>query len=201
MAKEIILASESQNRQILFSSLGIPFRVIASDIDEGAIEEKDPIKKVQEIARAKAHSVAEIANGLIIAADTFSIYNGRRYQKPKNLDEAKEILHELSEKEGMSVTGVCVLDTETEKEITDFRIVKIRCKKLTDEEIEYYIHNKPVTEWAAAYNPLDDLSSKIFQPVGKYPYKVAYYGIGIDIVVKALQEVGFHPDPKVFIAE
>lgn len=200
MSKEIILASGSENRRALLTALGIPFRVVPSEIDEDAIQIQDPIKRVQEIATAKARAVGENIGGLIIAADTFAVYNGRQYQKPRNLDEARLMLQELSGKRGRSITGICIFDSETHEEVIDHRIVHMQCKILTPEEIEQYIQTRPVTQWAAAYNPLDDLSSIIFKPVGHYAYKIEYYGLPIDIVVESVRKIGFNVDLSNFRA-
>lgn len=198
MSKEIILASGSENRKMLLSSLGLPFKVQVSNIDEDAIEEEDPIIRVEKIARAKAHAVAREAKGLIIAADTFAVYNNRVYQKPKTINEARHMLMELSGKDGQSITGICILDTETGSELVDHRIVDMHCNNITETEINLYIQTKPVTEWAATYNPLDELSSKIFVPVGTYTYKIAYYGLPVDIVSDAVEKIGFQVDLSKF---
>ena len=200
MSKEIILASGSENRRTLLTALGVPFRVVPSEIDEDAIQIQDPIKRVLEIASVKAHTIGEKIGGLIIAADTFAVYNGRQYQKPGNLDEARHMLQELSGKRGKSITGICILDSEIHEEVLDHRIVHVQCKMLTPQEIEQYIQTRPVTQWAAAYNPLDDLSSRIFKPVGHYTYKIEYYGLPIDIVAESVRKIGFNVDLSKFRA-
>lgn len=170
--------------------MGVAFEVIPSRIDEKTLQDPDPIKMVQCIAKAKAEAVAVDHNGVIIAADTFAIYNGHQYGKPSNSEDASRMLRELSGQTGEAVTGICIINTHRNEKIVDYRSVTMQCVQLTDEEIDYYVHNKPVTEWAAAYNPLDELSSRIFRPVGTYEYKTEYYGLPVDIVAEALGRVG-----------
>ena len=186
----VILASQSENRRQLLSSLGITFSVIPSQIDEEAIDRHDLGKKVQAIAQAKARQVAAEHHGLIIAADTFSVYNGKQYHKPKNLDEAREMLRQFSGQIGHVLSGVCVINTQTSSEVTSLSILDIKCRELAETEIEDYITRCPVTEWAAAYNPLDPISLTIFQVLGQHPYRIEYYGIGIETVVKKRQRAG-----------
>lgn len=200
MSKEIILASGSENKRRLLESMGLPFKVIPSEIDEEQIINSDPLTKVQMIAKAKAYAVAENNSGLIIAADTISVYDGKEYQKPASKEDAKKMLRELSGKTGQAITGICVLDTETHEEKVSYSIVNMACKELTDKEIDYYVRTRPVTEWAAAYNPLDDLSVQIFRPVGKYVYKIEYYGLPIDVVSDVLRKIGSEVDLSKFKA-
>ena len=200
ISKEIILASGSENKRRLLESIGLPFKVIPSEIDEKQIINSDPLARVQMIAKAKAYAVAENNSGLIIAADTISVYDGKEYHKPTSKKDAKKMLRELSGKIGQAITGICVLDTEVHKEKVSHSIVNMACKELTDKEIDYYVRTKPVTEWAAAYNPLDDLSVQFFRPVGKYVYKIEYYGLPIDVVSDALREIGFEVDLSKFKA-
>ena len=189
--KEVILASGSENRRKLMESLGVPFRVVTSNIDEQEIQDTDPLLKVEKIAQAKAHAVKGFTSGIIIAADTISIYNGKEYPKPTSKDDARRMLRGLSGQNGMAITGVCILDIETQKEILSHTIVNMSCEEMSDEEINVYVENKPVTEWAAAYNPLDELSLKYFHPIGEYLYKLEYYGLGIDILLIELRKAGF----------
>lgn len=186
----IILASQSENRHQLLSSLGVEFSVIPSQVSEEAIDHHDLGKKVQAIAQAKARQVAANHQGLIIAADTFSVYNGRQYQKPKDLDEARVMLRQFSGHTGQVLSGVCVINTHTPREVTALSILDIQCRKLNEAEIEDYVARCPVTEWAAAYNPLDPISLTIFQALGTHPYRIEYYGIGIETVVAELQRAG-----------
>ncbi|MEK7451202.1 MAG: Maf family protein [Patescibacteria group bacterium] len=195
---EIILASGSRNRRMVLESLGIPFRVVPSNIGEEKIHESDPIKKVQKIARLKAQAVATQHKGLIIAADTFGLFDDREFQKPASIAIAREMLQAMSGKTGQFLTGICIINTERLRETTTFRAVTVRCKKLTYEEIENYIRKRPVTDWAAAYNPLDKLSSSIFKPLGDHAYRIEYHGLPLDVLAEELKSVGIKIDLSKF---
>jgi len=190
----VILASQSENRRQLLSSLGIAFSAVPSHIDEEAIDHHDLGKKVQAIAQAKARQVVAEHRGLIIAADTFSVYNGKQYHKPKDLGEAKEMLREISGHIGHVLSGVCVINTQEPREVLALSTLDIQCRKLSEPEIEDYVTRCPVTEWAAAYNPLDPISLTIFKVLGHHPYRIEYYGIGIETVVAELRRAGVAVD-------
>lgn len=186
----VILASQSENRRQLLSSLGVEFSVVPSDVDEEAIDDPDLGKKVQAIAQAKARQVASSHEGLIIAADTFSAYGGAQYHKPRDLDEAREMLRIFSGTVGNALNGVCVINTRVPREVTALRVLDISCRELSEAEIEDYVTRCPVTKWAACNNPLDPASRSVFKILGQHQYKIEYYGIGIETVVEELRRVG-----------
>lgn len=196
----IILASQSKNRRQVLSSLGISFIVMPSMIDEEKIRAETPEELVRAIACAKAREVASRTQGIIIAADSFSIYGGRQYQKPKTRDEAKAMLQQFSGQTGRTLNGVCVINTYEQREVSDTNELLVQCEVLSEEQISEYIATKPVTEWAAAHNPLDPVSASMFRPIGQMKYKREYYGIGIETVIGELRRAGVSFDVSVAMA-
>ncbi len=197
----VVLASQSKNRRELLESLKVNFTVIPSNIDEEKIISDTLREKARILALLKARNVAKKTSGIIVAADTFSVYAGKQYHKPKDLEDARKMMKELSGKKGCVLTGICIIDSSKSKEISEINVVSLQCKKLTEKEINHYISTRPVTEWAAAYNPLDNLSIKIFTPIKKYPYRIEYYGIGIETLTRELKNAGVYFDPSAAIAE
>jgi len=190
----VILASGSKNRQLLLNLLGISFEVISSYIDEKSIQEENPIQKVQKIALLKASQVASQHEGIIIAADTFAVINNEHYEKPIDLDQAKRMLLKLSGQALRSLTGICVINTVRHTTRVTYRALDIQVADLTDDIIEQYITTKPVTEWAAAYNPLDEFSAQLFHSVNGYTNGLEY-GLPLDIVVEELRATNISLDP------
>jgi septum formation protein len=190
---DVILASTSRNRKALLNMLGVTYREIASNFDEESVVTEDPVMKVREIAFAKAKNVSTQYKGIIISGDTFTILNGKEYQKPKSKEEAKEMLREMGGKKGISITGICIINTETGLEYVTHREVAIECAVLSEEELEQYVNDKPVTDWAAAYNPLDELSSRVFYAVNGYSYGLEF-GLPADVIAEELKKVGIDVD-------
>ncbi len=122
--------------------------------------------------------------------------NNKIYEKPYDLEEASNMLMSMSGRIGFSIYGVCILNTYERRKIIAHRTLKIQCKKLERKEIDDYVLKKPVTEWAAAYNPLDDESAKIFQIIDGYEYGMEY-GIPISIILPELERVGIKVNPSV----
>jgi septum formation protein len=186
----IILASGSHNRSRILESLGVKFEAVPSNVDERSVHERNLVRKAEKIAQLKARAVASEREGIIIAADTFGVLNGSELQKPKDLYDAHQMLKKESGKKIKIITGMCVIDTRNGKETKISRTAFVRCKKLTDAEIDHYIKTRPVTEWAGAYNPQDKASSKLFAPVSKYAYGMERFSLPIDVLASTLKSVG-----------
>lgn len=193
MLTEIILASESKNRRTLMDLLKIPYKVIPSNFDEESITNADLKERVKGIALGKAASVAVSHQGLIIAADTFNIFNNKAYQKPSDLDHARAMLRAISGKTGYSLTGVCMINTRLKSRVLETRTIRVACKELSNEQIEDYINACPVTSWACAYNPVDSYSATIFQPVDRYRYGMEY-GLPLDVLAQGFKQIGLSLD-------
>ena len=99
----MILASKSSARRQLLESAGIQFVVEAPDIDERQLDSHfqsegarpDQIARALACAKAAAVSTA-IESQLVLGADQVLSLNGRRFNKPKHLDEAADQLQRLS---------------------------------------------------------------------------------------------------------
>ena len=146
----IILGSRSPRRRELLSDLGLNFKVIPTNQ-----EEKFPKKLQNEgiaefLAKQKTIFLSNHLknNDLLITADTIVIFNHLLLNKPKNNTDAFKILSTLSNNAHKVITGVCIKTLK--KEVVFSTTTKITFKKLSDQEINYYITN---------YNPLDKAGS------------------------------------------
>jgi len=98
---------------------------------------------VKHNAVLKAKDVARrVKKGVVIGADTL-VYGGNKkiIGKPKNLKDAKKILHTLFLKPHWVYTGVAVVDCQTQKTIVDYEKTKVFMIPLTNKEIDQY-HRK-----------------------------------------------------------
>ena len=102
MTRSLILGSGSAVRAMLLSQAGVEFEVVTSEVDEDAI--KDEFSKSEQLgdtefatdklalklAEAKALAVAsKHPDAIVIGADQILSCEGRRFDKPKSLDEAR----------------------------------------------------------------------------------------------------------------
>ncbi len=149
--QKIILASKSPRRAYLLKELGLNFEVYTKDVDESFPEEL----KAQEIPlylckkKAEAFKDELTDNTIVITADTIVWVDGQVLNKPENFEDAVRMLQLLSGKMHEVFTGVCL--TSKNKTQSFYAATKVYFKKLSQEEIEYYINNYNPYDKAGAY--------------------------------------------------
>ena len=151
----IVLGSQSPRRKELLKLAGFDFRVLDIDYEETLPEQIFSISDIPiYLAEQKAlHAKGLGEKDLLITADTLVFLDGKILGKPKDTNEAFEMLSSLSGKMHEVITGVCLkYDTWTEL-LCDAS--KVYFKELDAEEIEYYIENFSVLDKAGAYGAQD----------------------------------------------
>lgn len=149
---QIVLASNSPRRKELLQRMGVNFKVrTLFGIDESFPDSLRGEDIVCYISRNKAEayrsSMAE--NELLITADTIVYLDGEVMGKPKNAEQAKEMLHKLSGKTHQVITGVTIV---TAKRTENFGVTsQVKFAELTDEEINFYVDNYLPFDKAGAY--------------------------------------------------
>jgi septum formation protein len=107
--KPLILASASPRRQGYFQDLGLKYRVCPADINEELLSEENPRDFVQRMAMQKASAIMNLYPGSwVVAADTVINLAGLVLGKPKNCEDAVSMLMQLSGKEHLVQTGICL---------------------------------------------------------------------------------------------
>ena len=155
-SKKLILASASPRRAELLRLIGLNFKVIPSSIQEDGINEQDPVSYVLQLSLAKAKDVAsKIADGLIIGADTIVVLDGKILGKPKDENEAKEMLKRLSGRTHEVFTGFAVVDKPGGRTTSDYESTKVHFRELRDWEIESYVKTQNPMDKAGAYGIQD----------------------------------------------
>ena len=149
----IILASKSPRRIELLSGLGIKPEILPSDVDENIDEVTDkPTEAVTLLAYRKAQACAQAVrdeNALIIAADTLVYKDSRLLGKPRDKDEAFEMLRTLSGDSHSVYTGICVCYGGKFSKVAVE--TKVFFRDLSDSEIENYIESGEPMDKAGAY--------------------------------------------------
>lgn len=127
--KKIILASKSPRRIDLLSKMGIKFEAVPSNYEESLNENLPAEEVAKELALGKAKDVAaSYPNAFIIGSDTVVAINSRQMEKPKDLDEAREMLTALAGRESTVCTGVAIISIERGIEIVDVDTTKVYFK-------------------------------------------------------------------------
>lgn len=166
MNRKIILASQSKQRFNLLKALSLPIEALPADIDEQAVPFTNQYDKAEKIALAKAQKVAlKYENAIIVAADTFCYVQGKILEKPKNIEEAREMLAFQSGKEIEALTGYAFLDTKLNLQVSGCEKVLVKMRHLGADEIERYVTNEPVLTWSAAFSPAYDSGMALIESI------------------------------------
>ena len=148
--KPLILASGSPRRAKILRDLGVEFEIVKTEAAEVLIPH-DPVRTVTENALAKLRAAVSSAGRAILAADTIVWFDNRIYGKPRDLDEAKEFLRELSGQTHVVFTGVAFRAPDgTERTACVESHVKFR--ELSEAMIEEYVARVHPTDRAGAYD-------------------------------------------------
>ena len=133
---------------------GFSFTVISPDIEESFPLEM-PIKDVPRyLAEKKARALlATIQQEIIIAADTVVILGTTILNKPEDRRGAIEMLQLLSGQTHSVITAVCLLGID-KMDCFDDR-TEVTFKKLSVQEIEFYIDTYKPYDKAGAYGAQD----------------------------------------------
>ncbi|MDP3740987.1 MAG: Maf family protein [bacterium] len=194
MPQKIILASSSVQRQSLMRALNIPFEIIPAEIDEQTIRDRDLSKQAEKIARAKAEAVSKQHKGIIIAGDTFTVLDGNALEKPKDVEEARQMLRLLSGKKGVNHNGFCYLDKKNNINYSTTASAEFRFRELSQMEIDAYVSKFPVTTWAAAFSPAYIYVMTLIAEM-KGTFTGFSHGLPIEILVPLLKKSGFGVHP------
>ena len=146
----VILASKSPRRKELMELLKIPFEVIVSDIEEQIDPENDLVKEIEKLSFQKAQAVYENhPDALVIGSDTIVKIGNKVLGKPHSLEEAKEMLHLLSDNTHEVVTGVTILFNGNRETFSS--VAEVTFYPLGEEEIEEYVLSNEPMDKAGSY--------------------------------------------------
>ena len=152
MIKPIVLASSSPRRKELLEKIGLNFIIDAAEINEDHGRRIKPAELAKTISLEKAKAVADRhPRSIIIAADTFGVMDGRLLGKPRDEEEARDMLLRMSGRRHSVITGFTILDTETGKSISEAVETRVYFRKLGREEIESYVKTGEPLDKAGAY--------------------------------------------------
>lgn len=156
----LILGSQSPRRRELMAGLDIPFTCVTIDADESYPADLQAGDIPLYISRAKARAYAGQLqpDDLLITSDTIVWLNGQMLGKPQSKTEAKHMLAQLSGQTHQVYTAVCFtwLNTTPHHVAQPLHDSFVDCtdvtfRKLTAEEIDYYVEKYMPLDKAGAY--------------------------------------------------
>lgn len=189
--KKIILASGSPRRKQLLELAEIPFEVMVSETDESYPANLSSPEIAMHIAENKAMAVQSTLISrhnsdaqTIVAADTVVVLGNEIIGKPKDRQNAIQILSNLSGKTHKVITGVCILSGSEKNVFAEETEVEFYPLSLS--HIEYYVdHYKPYDK-AGAYAIQEWIGAIGIKSIKGDFYNVM--GLPVSRVVKELEE-------------
>jgi septum formation protein len=186
---KIILASASPRRADLLKTVGVEFEVAPSQVQERPHADEAPPDYITRLARAKVIAVArKRESGLVIGADTIVVLDGRVLGKPRDEEDAEDMLRQLSGRWHAVMTGVALYDIATRREVADYDKTLVRFAHLTDREIEWYSRSGEPMDKAGGYAIQGQGALFIEEIAGNY-FNVV--GLPIPLVYRLARRLGY----------
>lgn len=185
--RRLILASQSPRRRFFLKELKLDFETCVKEVDETYPLHLQGREISEYLAKLKAAPFNQNLRpeDILITADTIVWLNGKALGKPKTKNEAFDMLRSLSGKKHEVISSVAL--TTHKKQIIISDITEVNFKKLSDDEINFYIDTfKPfdkagsygIQEWIG-YIGIKNIKGSYFNVMG-FPVQKFY---------KALHEI------------
>lgn len=149
---KVILASGSPRRRELMAGLGVNYEVrMLPDVDESYPDTLQGEEIPLYIAKEKADAYIPMMqpDELIITADTIVWLDGKVLGKPRDREDALQMLRTMSGRTHEVFTGVCITTTDWQRSFT--AQTEVRFATLSEDEIIYYVDNFKPMDKAGAY--------------------------------------------------
>ena len=169
-----ILASASPRRKELLRLIVPEFEIITSSIEEKLKEGLTPQEQATNLAYKKAKDIYERTEGdrIVIGADTIVTKNEKIYGKPKDKNNAKQMIKELlgGDRTHNIITGLCaIINKEGNfKEYKLFDEVKVFLNCMSDNEIDRWLETGNAMDKAGAYGMQNEFCVFVNKIYGNY---------------------------------
>ena len=182
----VILASQSPRRIKLLKTIIENFLVIPSKTDEVCDINLSPEENAILLGRNKATSVAKYhPNNLIIGADTMVVLKNKIIGKPTDIENARQILRQLSGQEHEVITGITVVHSQI---LSASKISRVRMKNLSLKDINSYVESGESMDKAGAYAIQGEGSFLVESYSGSYTNII---GLPMELLEDLLQKSNF----------
>lgn len=147
----IILASGSPRRQQFFRDLDLDFEIRLKEVEEiypPNLTEED-ITDYLAVLKSDAFEGELSDKDILITSDTIVWHENKALGKPKDYDDAFQMLQSLSNKTHLVITSVC-FKTKYKTEVIS-ETTKVTMHPLSELEIEYYLNKYQPYDKAGSY--------------------------------------------------
>lgn len=183
----VILASGSPRRQELLKALDFDFT-----IDIRPVKEDYPNHLVKQEITDYLAALKSIPfqndlkpEDILITSDTIVWHKNKALGKPKNADEAFDMLQSLCDDTHEVYSSICFTTTKSQR--TVHHVTQVTFGNLTEDEIRYYIQNFKPFDKAGAYGIQDWLGKVAVSKIDGSYFNVM--GLPVHLVYKSLKEI------------
>jgi septum formation protein len=182
----LVLASTSPRRYQILSLLNLPFLMVSPDVPEVALAGRSPAQETRLHAQSKAAALAaRFPEAVLIGSDTLISLDGAKIGKPKDVDDARDILRRLRGRAHEVVTAVAMVQGTRTVEAVE--TARVRMRAFSDQELEAYLTTGDSLDKAGAYSVQGLGRSLIAGLDGDY---LAVMGLPLRAVGTGLRELG-----------
>ena len=187
----LILASASPRRAELLRWAGYTFDVVVASVDESIRPGESPSAYVRRLAADKSAAVLGVARPVIsphqpvvLGADTTVVVDGEILGKPRDDEEAADMLRRLSGKAHQVLTGVSL--RQGAHEVGRVETTTVVFSVLNDEDVAWYIASGEGRDKAGGY-AIQGLASRFIPSIsGSYSNVV---GLPVACVAELLRSL------------
>ena len=185
----LLLASNSPRRKELLTQLGYQFDIVKIVVDESYPSDLKPHEIAEYVSAKKAKAFNVNENEILLTSDTIVALDQKILLKPKDENEAFEMIKSLSGKVHQVYTAFTLKTVDSE--ISKTSKTDVEFSEISDEEIKFYIKTYKPFDKAGSYGIQEWLGmTKIKNIFGSF-YSVM--GLPVDLVYEELKKLGCFP--------
>ena len=189
LTHQLILGSKSPRRQELIKGLGFDYEIRTLDTDESYPADIKPLQIASYLAEIKAKALLPTLreNELLLTSDTVVVTNEAVLGKPRNKEEAKNMIASLSGQTHQVITGVhlATLSSDFTFDVT----TEVVFADLEEWEIEYYVEAFAPYDKAGSYGILEWIGYVGIEKMNGSYYNVM--GLPTSELWKVLKKLGY----------
>ena len=151
----VLLASGSKRRHELLNQLGVQFKIVNQEIEESFSNELKCSEITDYLAKKKSSLLIKSLkkNDLLITSDTIVWHKNRALGKPKNRDEAFEMIKSLENSSHEVITSICISTIKSQVIVNEKTIVFF--DNIDKNDLLYYTKTSDVLDRAGSYGIQD----------------------------------------------
>ena len=185
----LLLASNSPRRKELLTQLGYQFDIVKIDVDESYPSDLKPDEIAEYVSAKKAKAFDVNENELLLTSDTIVALDQKILLKPKDENEAFEMIKSLSGKVHQVYTAFTLKTVDSE--ISKTSKTDVEFSEISDEEIKFYIKTYKPFDKAGSYGIQEWIGMAKIKNISGSFYSVM--GLPVDLVYEELKKLGCFP--------